>query len=319
MTIKLGILVVYMVSDGDEKLIELHLSRIEQHTTVPYTIYGSVNRLRPQHKRKLEQHPTVKLYEFPATDLRGSAEHSYYLERLVRLAIDDGASHIMILHVDSFPIRDGWIEALVGKLSGSCVFATIEGIDTACLLFQRDFYLTYRPTVLLAEEERESSEYKKYFLEVRPTLHSGIGYGFKAYQEGLSWYYMRASSRDAAWNGTAIYDDLLFHLKGAVRLSAFPSRRIPRPLRWLGYTRLESFVRAMDAIVPTPIKLLLRANLKRPLESLFDLPRLQWLSEAMASARDQLMQDPDSYIEQLRGPRQRPDSVGPPPGLSPAS
>lgn len=298
---KLGILAVYMVREEHEKLLELHLSRIEQHTTVPYTIYGSANRLLPQYRQRLKQHPKVRLHELPATDLRGPEEHSYYLERLVRLAIEDGASHIVTLHVDSFPIRDGWVEALIGKLSASCVFSTIAGINTACLVFHRDFYVKYRPTFLLSEEEQKSAKYKKYFQEVAPIRHSGIGYGFKAYQEGLSWYYMRKSSRYAELDGPAIYDDLIFHLRGAVSLFVVPSPRTPGLLRKIGYARFESFLRVMRAIIPTPIKLLLRARFERPLKFLIDRPRIALEVGHMVAACDRLLQDPASYIEQLRG------------------
>lgn len=298
---KLGILVVYMVSEEHEKLLELHLRRIEQHTTVPYTIYGSVNRLLPQYRQRLKEHPKVRLHEFPATDLRGPEEHSYYLEHLVRLAIEDGASHMVTLHVDSFPIRDGWVEALIGKLSASCVFSTIAGINTACLVFHRDFYLEYRPTFLLSEEEQHSAEYNRYFQEVRPIIHSGIGYGFKAYQAGLSWYYMRKSSRPAELDGPAIYDDLVFHLRGAVRLSDGSSPTIPKLVRRIGYVRFESFQRAIHAITPTRIRLLLRTTFRRSMELLIDQTRIGWQLGDMVSARDQLLKDPASYIEQLRG------------------
>jgi len=75
---KLGIVVVYLVKEEDEKLLDLHLTQIDKHTEMPYTIYGSVNRLLPKFRKKLEKHPKVKLCECPSMDLRSTREHTFY-------------------------------------------------------------------------------------------------------------------------------------------------------------------------------------------------------------------------------------------------
>lgn len=302
MTIKLGILVVYLVSENREKLLDLHLDRIERHTSVPYTIYGSAARLPPAYRRRLDARPNVKLHDFPATSLRGSEEHSNYLDQLVRAAIDDGASHVATLHVDSFPVRDGWVEALAGRLSDSCVFATTEHISTACLLFHRSFYLQYRPTFLPSEQEQAAPAFREYVRGCAPNRHSGIGYGFSAWRHGLTWYEMATSSRSAPGIGAAVYDDTVFHLAGAVRLAARASRTIPAPIRTLGRERFESALAVWRALVPRAIRMRFRSLFKRPFESLITDSRAGWQAEAMAADSERLLADPDSFIDHLRQP-----------------
>lgn len=296
---KLAIVVVYMVADEHAPLLDLHLGRIERHTSLPYTIYGSVNRLQPKFRERLSRDRHVRPIELPPTDSRGAAEHSAYLERLVRAAIDDGASHIVTLHVDSFPIRDGWIEELSGRLSESSVFATIEGINTACLFFSRELYLSLQPTFLLSDEERDSGEYRMYLKRKNPNLHSGIGFGLAAYRRGKDWYSMRQSSRSRE-AGAAIYDGLLFHLKGAVRLEREPPRELSPIVRRVGHDRFERILSAFRLLVPASLRLLIWRIFRRPLVRLIDDSRVQCEATAMQSDVQRLLADPDVFLNGLR-------------------
>ena len=85
---------------------------IRTFTNVPYTIYGSVSRLSLDRRQKLATYPEIQQFDFPPTDLRGHLEHGYYLDRLAEAAIQDGATHIVTLHLDSFPVCLGWIQTL---------------------------------------------------------------------------------------------------------------------------------------------------------------------------------------------------------------
>ena len=58
---KLGIAVVYMVSERNERLLDLQLTQIDEKTEVPYKIYAAVNDLLPQFRDKLEKNPNVKI------------------------------------------------------------------------------------------------------------------------------------------------------------------------------------------------------------------------------------------------------------------
>ena len=260
MTIALGIVVAYMVGDGGEGLIDVHLDRIERHTRVPYVIHGSTNRLIAGSRRRLARRPHVRLHDLPPTNLRGSEEHSGYLEPLVSYAIADGATHIAILHVDSFPVRDDWVGTIVGTLSNTVALATIEGVDTACLVFHRDFYLEHRPRFLVPREAQQTYAYSAFCRSTGVQLHhSGTGLAFAAHQLGLSWHAMRATARDRA-SGAAIYDDVVFHLKGALslsskleeagRLSKAPALSQPALVERVGSRRFERIVGAARAVVP---------------------------------------------------------------------
>lgn len=217
---KLAILVVYMVSPENEKLMDLHLEYIDKYTA-DYTIYATVNKLLPQFQEKLNSHPRVKICSFPAVNAQNAIEHSYYLERLTAAAIEDGASHLAVLHVDSFPIEAGWAEKLAEGLSEQCVLATLskKGVPvkpTACLFFTREFYLKYQPAFRLTTDEMESDLFRS-FEKRYPVVDwdSGMGYIFKAFASDLSWLGLERIDK---LGGCAVYGDMIFHLEGALIL-----------------------------------------------------------------------------------------------------
>src|SRR5262249_20124272 len=135
--------------------------------------------------------------------------------------------------------------------------------------------------------------------ECSPHVHSGVGYGFRAWQGGMRWHALGVSAgREGA--SAAIYDDLVFHLGGATRLADTPGREIAWPLRRLGPARFGALVSAARAVVPTPVRRRLRAWLRGPLAALIDRPRVRWWTEAMVTTSRQLLADPEAYIQALR-------------------
>ncbi len=240
---KLGIAVVYMVSERNERLLDLHLSQIEKNTTLPYTIYACVNRLLPRFLPKLEQNPRVKIcpcepylsgsgllrQDEEQVPVKGLAfldskyEHSWYLEQLICCAIGDGVTHVAIFHVDSFPVQHDWDRELIAVLSGRCVLvgaARDTKTDykplTAGILFPREFYLKYRPRLLLTQEELDSPDYQRYSQAFPHSGGSGVGYGFRVFVEELTWYPLVRSNLGGnhALFGM-IHGDMIFHLMAA--------------------------------------------------------------------------------------------------------
>jgi hypothetical protein len=305
---KLGIVVVYLVSEENEKLLNLHLSQIERHTTVPYAIYGSINRLLPKFQSKLKSNPKITICQCPGTDLRDVEEHSFYLDHLVQTAIEDGSSHVVTLHVDSFPIRSGWAEELAGKLSESQVFATSSyGAYTACLFFHRDFYLKHHPTFLLSKADRSSPKYKQFCKEAGHLHHSGIGYLFKAYQEGLSWYPLtELHGGDSGYIFiSSIYDDCIFHLGSVTKFERRPlgETNLLGIRKWVYRHIWAPTVRAI-LDMGTQQRVLGKKRfvmIRRPLRwGWRHIGRPKFYVPTFEDARKQLLEDPESYLNSLR-------------------
>jgi hypothetical protein len=289
---KLGIAVVYLFGEQNERLLDLHLAMIEKHTRVPYTIYGSVNRLRPQYVQRLERHPEVRICRCPATDLRRGEEHALYLDHLIGMAAQDGATHIVTLHLDSFPIRTGWAGDLASKLSDSCVFATLDRINTACLFFHREFFLQYRPRLRLSVEERVSPQYRQYIQDWDPLEHSGVGYGFKAYSEGLSWHYLKLSGRLINTNVHGLtHGDLMFHLGGATVLGESPPPALGLMTGRRYSALLDRALHAMESIISVRGRRFLGAHFRVPMEHLVERPQAASQRSQLDQARQQMLDE----------------------------
>jgi hypothetical protein len=297
--VKLGIAVVYLVDDDRGRLLDIHLQRIARHTSVPYAIYGSAGRLSPQFQPVLRAAPHVTVCDgIPPTELRSGSEHRYYLERLVERAIEDGATHVVTMHVDSFPVRDGWAEHLAAKLTSATAFATFEQINTACLFFTREFWLEHRPRFAVSPEVRETAAYRE--MLSRPELidHSGIGYVWTAERAGLGWYRMRSVRA----RGSCVGDGAVFHLDGAVRLAPAASRPMHPLLRAVGLERFLALVRAVRSMVPAAMRRRLRPLLQDAIDRTNQQPD-RFRAAAMAANAAALLGDPDGFIETVGGMR----------------
>jgi hypothetical protein len=309
---KLGIIVVYLIKEEDEKLLDLHLNSIEKHTKVPYRIYGSVARLSSKYRQRLMQHHRVKICECDCTELRDALEHGFYLEQLVKCAVRDGATHIAILHVDSFPISSDWVEVLDGKLSAQCVLAATTRAEkydrkpfTACMFFHRDFYLKCRPTFHLSSEQLSSQTYKDYITEsalsYEARYESGIGYGFTIHKERLTWHPMVRSNRGENHYGIgSIYGNLIFHLGSANRkLKCFlgddeQSFEIGKVRK-----KLVTFRKKFAPLLPNKLRRQVDSFIPRTVVD-FLFPQYRSNEEAYRIVKERLLNDPESYLDFLR-------------------
>jgi len=318
---RIGIAVVFMVSERNTKLLDLHLHHMKKNTENPSTIYACVNGLLPHLHARLERDPCVKicpcqaygggsaLWPSGAADAvapdaqslasKSKYEHSWYLEQLIQAAVEDGVSHVAIFHVDSFPIRHGWDTQLIEKLSDRCLLAGITRDPqrdhkplTAGILFPREFYLRYQPRLLLSQEEKDSEAYRRYTRACPHVTDSGFGYGFKLFTEGLSWYpLVKSNPPDIHALFASIYDDLLFHLHAAVFMERTQT---------VGHTRQLSQRRGLVGAGARVARALLpewaRQRLRRHAEAYcVKDDRQTWEQE-----RSWFLEDPDGYLKYLR-------------------
>ncbi len=294
---KLGIAVVYAILPGDEELIDLHLRYIERCTRVPFTLYAAVSRLPSDVRERLAAKPYVRVCSIPTTDLRSSRENAYYLERLIATAIDEGSTHVATLHVDSFPIRDGWATDLATALSTDYSFAAIvrnESCDpkpmTAGLFFPREFYVRYEPSLLISNEEMQSATGRAYIRQLVNPTESGSGYGFLAFEQELKWFpLLRSNAKADHYYFGSIHGDLIFHLgAAAAERHDFTGAR-----EWLRAGRVR---RRAAFLLPTAIKRLIKFVI--PQRVLF--PEHVIHKRAYASVRKSLMTNPEGYVHYLR-------------------
>lgn len=302
---RLGIAVVYLVKEESEPLLDLHLEWIARHTEVPYTIYAAANRLLPHLREKLGARPEVRLCTIPDTPLRHAEEHSYYLARLLEQIWGDGATHAAIMHVDSFPVRRGWVGELVvylergNALAGLFLEENDERMapNTAFIFVPREFHERYGPYLGRMPVPESNPRLRAYRRLQDPIRESGDPYGFALYEHRLPWHKMRRSNvvDDHPIIG-GIYDDLVFHLGGAAR----HDKKFWGDLRQLGRSALkERLDRALYSRIPGRLATLAPRGLRR----LWN-PARAGIEEANRAAfervRDRLLADPDGYIEYLR-------------------
>lgn len=290
---KLGILAVYMFDAADRPLFDTHIGQLERHTNVPYEIFCSVNRLPPDLHETVAATPRVRICDVPDTTLRGGREHAHYLEYLVQAAAASDVTHMVTLHLDSFPVRSGWAEELAGGLSEQCVFATLEGINTACLLFTPDFHRRYRPAFRVEADVMASRTFLEYQERHNPKPHSGIGYGYTAFCNGLSWTELPETLVGGDRIGR-VYGDSIIHIHGVARKQPASGRLARRSASVLASIGKRALGRSARERV--------RTRFSAPILKLIDRPRDPATAE-FERVRDEIIDDPEGYVDRLKKAR----------------
>ncbi|HEY1740846.1 MAG TPA: hypothetical protein VGI86_19180 [Acidimicrobiia bacterium] len=244
----LGILVVYALSgESDIGLLELHLDRIARHTSTPYTLFAVTPRLAADAERVVRQAPNVVMCDIPPTPRRSSREHGYYLDAMVPLALDAGVSHVCTLDIDSFPIRDDWLESLLAEApsqTGVVGVLRLENGDVAlphpsCVFAPREFFERYRPSFL--PDPEPTAEFERFKQATGQANDTGVRLASLLWNKQLPWgKLLRTNAVDLHYLLGGIYGDTIFHMSGVASglvfrpdLARSRARKLTRPLERL--------------------------------------------------------------------------------------
>lgn len=329
----IGIAVVYMMGERDEWLLDLHLRQIEECTETPFTVYACVNDLAPRLRRRLEANPRVTIvlcepYRAGSGLLRqdqelaarkgltaadAKYEHSWYLEQLIRVAMDDGITHTAVFHADSFPVVPGWEKTLIGTLSDECPLAGITRDPefdrkplTAGIVFTREFYLRHHPRLLLSQEELDSADYRRFRDACPHVTDSGYGYAFRLFMDGLDWQPLAKTSLQEGRPAIAsIYGDMIFHLHANAFVAKTGTLGFTAPLSSRNGTGRFA-ARTVRAVLPKAVQGWVRAVLRPHVRSRVESRDL----EAWERERALLQRDPARFIAGLRADGSRPGASG---------
>ena len=293
MAMKLAVLVAYHFSPDYRPLVALHLDRLRQHSDVDYKVYGGAIRLAPADHDWLASQPDVVLPPLPKLPPEGRGEHNVSLDALARAAYDDGATHFVSLHLDSFPIDDNWLSPAIEAVASGKAFSCIEPrCYNAFLLWDRSWQ-DIGAEMLLSDADRASDRFAEFKTEHPKLNHAdgGLGFLFTAWQMGKSWHSVQQTS-------PAIWGDRLLHVEGATRSAM--KQQVPSTLK-----RLQK-----------PIGMVLPKRLRKVLGPLLRnaLPRPKVVLKGrttIASKAEQVkavVADPDGFIARCRAAPLPPDA-----------
>lgn len=298
----LAILVVYFLKDdADIPLLRLHLDRIARHTHVPYTLYAVANRVSPRARALIEAQPNVRICEVPATNLRASREHGHYLDAILPIAVDDGASHVCTLDVDSFPIADDWVEVIVRAAppaSGLAGVLRSENGDVAlphpsCVLARREFFEEHRPS--FSPDSDYTPEFRAFLRATEQAADTGIHLGYVLWRNRLPWGHLaRTNVRNPHYLMAGIYADVVFHLGSAGRTAVFRQDFSNSMLH-----RLSSPLERVPAMGPRTTAM--RRAVVRFIRRGVEFQVMDDNGQTYEALRALLARDPDGLISYLRG------------------
>lgn len=285
---KLAILSVYVFGPHMTRLLNIHWKQIRQFAEMPYKILVAAPQCTAEQRELLESQPDIELVAIESPkSVRGNAraENSYNLNCLAEAAMEQqDVSHCLAVHPDSFPIREGWTKDFIDPLSTEPAIASlVPNGYSAGLFWNRSFYETLRPSMLVGEDERESKDFQE-FCETHPNIdhiETGLGYLFASWKNNIPWRQVQTTS-DRKIYGQGSW----FHLVGASWLATRHYRQ-----DWLS----RQYLRGVRSLRPWMTESIYHALL-RPIE-LNGFTTRDGSPLTKREELEKLVDDPETYVD----------------------
>lgn len=290
----LGIAAVYLFDRTYLPLFRLHLTHLRRHTTAPFRIYAAVNRLSEDMRAELAQHLEITpvICKDVPEGARGRTEHAACLRELTTRAFADGCDMVAMLHLDSFPVADGWDDRARKRIAAGAALVTVAPYCfSAGLIVTPDTFGpdTPLPPLTIDAAARETPSVQAFFA-AHPDLDkmdSGIGWLLHVWGQGRAWEEWRPAS-----TGAQVFGDEMFHLVAGTRLTQpdlrpFKADRTTQTLRRIG--------RLVKPVLP---KAWVRRLKSRMIDASGVMPYGQTVDKR--TELDSLIADPDRYISANR-------------------
>jgi len=200
-------------------------------------------------------------------------------------------------------VRRGWDTELMSKLSDRCVLAGVMRNPerdrkplTAGMLFPREFYLQYQPRLLLAPEELDSEDYRRFCASCPHLDDSGVGYAFKMFREGLTWYPLVRSNlggRHAQF--ASVHGDLIFHLHATTFIE-----RTKTPGLTVRLSQRQGLLGAAAKVARAVLPDRIRQKIRDRIMPLLKTKCVSMDLQAWEQERRRLFENPEAYLAYLR-------------------
>lgn len=194
--------------------IRLCLQQLERHaTTSSHDVFVWDNSFLPEHHEILEASPRVSVFSEPETDVR----HGRALDLLLR-EVPEETEYVVTLDTDAFPIRDGWLDNLLGRLDRG---AWIAGVWRDELAPRIRAYV--HPSCLAARRET-LLELNAQFARKRGVHRVDVGQNIThavVSSGGRISRLRRSNARNMHFLMAGIYGDLIYHHGAGSRQAYF--------------------------------------------------------------------------------------------------
>jgi hypothetical protein len=224
---KVGILVVYLISNDNDWVLEKHIDHLAQtQPFMDFKVYAAVNRLPARYHHLLRAHDFIEIVSLPTLHERETAEHGTYLNALANYALHDGCDYICTLDVDSWPIRCDWIkishDLLIENKAAAVAVLRAENGDTVLphpsfTFVEAGLFRNHDCCYWLDEKDR-SADFRQFLLSHSQYADTGAPLGYFLESHGLQWVKLHRSNKiNFHFLMGGIYGGFVFHMGASSR------------------------------------------------------------------------------------------------------